>query len=83
MESNYSPQTSQSSSRDRASASVSAVSQGLLQLGNALVRFLAPDDLITVRRGDRNGQSIWFVYDRYSDQHLEFTSEDIRDWLGA
>ncbi len=63
---------------------IESVGQHLMKLGCALAQFLSPTDKLEVRKGHRNGQPIWYIYDGYSNQKLEFTSEQaIRDWLGA
>jgi hypothetical protein len=63
--------------------SIPILRQQLLNLGSALVRFLAPDDSIQVRKIQRHDQPLWLVYDRYTDRHLEFYSErEVGNWLG-
>jgi hypothetical protein len=82
MQSTYTSPSSKTTASNQSSSLIDSLSQQMQQLGSALVRFLAPDDSIRVRQGQRQGQPIWIVYDRYTNQQLEFASEqDVRNWL--
>ncbi|MEO1069116.1 MAG: hypothetical protein AAFW95_08330 [Cyanobacteria bacterium J06638_6] len=82
MQSTYTPSSVQSANANQADTQTRSLSQRIRQLGGALLRFLAPDDSIQIRQRQHNGQAIWFVYDRYTDQHLEFTSEqEVMAWF--
>lgn len=61
---------------------VDVLTHRLQQLGDALVRVLAPQDTLHVQTYDRSGQKRWVVSDRITQARHEFTSEAaLRTWL--
>ena len=53
-----------------------------LELGGSVVRFLAPQDDLTIQTRELNGQTTWIVSDRTTQTRQQFTSEQaLRHWL--
>jgi len=82
MQSTYPPRSAQSINANQSGTQTRSLSQQMRQLGGALRRFFVHEDSIQVRQGQRKGQAVLFVYDRYTDQHFEFTSEqEVMAWF--
>lgn len=82
MQAHVAKQSCTASQSQKSYGFIEALTQPFNQLGSALVRFLAPQDALHVQTRELNGQTIWVVRDRITNERLQFTSEQaLRIWL--